>query len=167
MQSLDFLGFGRYSIDESGNIYNNYSGRPVRRSISANQQWKVNLKDNDGVYTSVLVSTLVAETYCIRPNEHCDLPVFKDGDRLNPSADNLMWRNRAFAHDYYKMFTMEPHMLRHDVDGFVCEQDGRVYYTLEDAAYEYGLARWHISQNLNQIIHSCWPTGHTFTYRFK
>lgn len=49
---------------------------------------------------------LVAKTFLRNPNHHLDTPINLDGDRTNCAAENLQWRSRWFAIEFFKQFSM-------------------------------------------------------------
>lgn len=170
MQSLAWMGYPDYYIEPNGAVWHEleYSGgrferRAIRMSRARDGQHKVNLRTVRGSFVTCLVSRLVAECYVEREFPELDTIVYRDGDKMNPHSHNLMWRTRAFAHEYNKIFRTEQWVLDDNVL-LMCEQDGMVFTSYEAACVTYGITRRSI---LRSVIRGepCWPTDKTFVYR--
>jgi hypothetical protein len=149
-QSIAYLGFPAYYVTEEGEVCNDWSGRPVKPSVAIDGQWKVNLKNDNQQFVTVLVARLIAEVYVENPHPRCDTIMFLDGDKSNPRARNLAWRTRPYCNDYYKMFRDS---YRNPISApIVCVEDGLTWFDPKDAAMHYGLTT-------RAILESVWEDG--------
>lgn len=105
------------------------------------------------------VARLVATAFLQKPrNPTFDTPINLDGDRMNNSVENLMWRPRWFAIKYAEQF-------KRNECGFLVPiidvKSGEVYETSWDAATSCGLLDREIKLAvLNNTF--VWPTYQMF-----
>jgi len=83
----------RYMLHEDGTV--TFGNKQVSRYVGKTDPYLVvSLKQENGRHKKFFVHRLVAEHFVKRKEDECRV-VFKDGDKLNPSADNLEWRPRS------------------------------------------------------------------------
>jgi hypothetical protein len=93
------------------------------------------------------LALLVARAFLEPFNEFFDTPINLNGDRLNCSVDNLMWRPRWFARKYNQQFTQKyrSKALRGSVRAI---ETGEVFGSPLEAACRYGLLELDIRHNI-------------------
>lgn len=156
---FDIPAFPPYSVSTYGRVRNDKTDRVLALMVNREGIVHVGLRrDNKQHKRSVTV--LVAKAFVSRPaNEHFDTPINLDGDRTNNHINNLTWRPRWFAVDYFRQFL--PGAPR----GFMCpvedEKTGEQFETSFDAAIKYGLLdREILIATLNRTF--VWPTYQMF-----
>jgi hypothetical protein len=95
--------FPNYSVSSEGVVRNEDTDREM--VVHRNQRGiaYVSLTKNKVQYKRSL-AILVAEAFLSRPSFAFDTPINLNGDRLDCTADNLMWRPRWFATKYFQQF---------------------------------------------------------------
>lgn len=97
-------GFPGYSVNPLGQVRRDRSGRVLRPKVNQYGVPYIGLmRDWDQKQRSLPL--LVANTFLERgPLDAFDTPINLDGNRLNCSVENLMWRPRWFAVLYNQQF---------------------------------------------------------------
>lgn len=150
--------FPDYEIHDTGHVRRLASGRPVAASINQQGNPYVGLSRDKEQHKRSL-ALLVAMTFLDRPpNSRFDTPIHLDGNKMNCSADNLMWRPRHFAIKYHQQF-------RNGKRGFIVPvyevTSGETFPTSWEAAVKYGLIDHDIlTAAINRTV--CFPTGQHF-----
>lgn len=151
----DFPG---YSVSRHGQVRNENTDRVLALTINRNNILTVGLM-KDSKQHKRGVALLVAEAFLSPPqNKAFNTPINLDGDRLNCSADNLLWRPRWFAIEYHRQF-------HNGLRGFtrpVIEINTKEEFpTSWEAATKYGLIdREILLATLNRTY--VWPTYQEF-----
>lgn len=129
--------FPNYVINTNGEIVNmKWGGRPLQHSRNQQGLPKVTLI-RDGRPITRSPARLVAETFIPEDREAFDTPIHLDGDRMNCSTDNLMWRPRWFAIKYHKQFMFD--IFHTDLAHRVDIESGEHYYGLKEVCMKNGL----------------------------
>jgi hypothetical protein len=144
----DFPG---YSVSDEGRVRNDESGRIMAVRVNQNGVAYVGMTRNFVQLTRGL-ALLVAEAF-IPHRAMLDVPINRDGDRLNCRADNLEWRNHWFAMQYFKQVKKidRNHCPVQDLDS------GRLYISPLEAARENGL----LEEQIVRAIHNVERTPYT------
>lgn len=95
--------FPDYSVSDSGSVRNDDADRLMTQQMNQRGIVHVGLTKNKVQHRRAL-SILVADAFLRKPNNNFNTPINLDGDRRNNEADNLLWRPRWFASQYYKQF---------------------------------------------------------------
>lgn len=108
-------GFPSYSVSNLGRVRsdiafrNGNSGRILELSKNTRGIVYVGMMQN-GVQHKRSVALMVAHAFVFTARSHTfTTPINLDGDRENNAADNLMWRPRWFARQYFDQFRGKPH----------------------------------------------------------
>lgn len=95
----DFYG---YSVSSLGNVMNDRTGRLLRLNRNQRGFTTVGLV-RDRIFFTRSVAQLVAKAFVKRPRyPNFDCVIHLDFDRDNNAAENLRWRTRWFAIEYYQ-----------------------------------------------------------------
>lgn len=152
--------FPEYSVSSLGRISNTKRGKIVKQSVTQQGAAKVNFF-KDGVRHTRSVKVLVAHAFVEGRTPTFDTPMHLDGDQLNNSADNLVWRPRWFAWkykrqlehtEYFEAFTDKPIK---DI------KTGLVYSNIVEAAMTNGLLFTEIRRSLLDQT-PVFPSWHIF-----
>lgn len=95
--------FPGYSVSDAGSVRNDETDRLMAKLVNQRGIVNVGLTKNKIQYKRALAN-LVAEAFLIRPSFEFDTPIQLDGNRLNNTASNLLWRPRWFATRYFRQF---------------------------------------------------------------
>lgn len=114
---------GKYTIDSSGNIFNNDLNRYISHYIT-NKGYKAVDLYYGGKRYKYLVHRLVAESFVPNPNNH-PIVLHLDSVRLNCNASNLKWGTYS---ENNKQAVAEGHMK-------VPRPDNRKYYILYNTTF--------------------------------
>lgn len=95
--------FPGYSVSESGQVRNDKTERRIAVCVNGHGIAYVGLSKDGRQYKKSL-SIIVLEAFVPRPSFRFDAPINLNGDRLNNSVDNLMWRPRWFATKFFQQF---------------------------------------------------------------
>lgn len=104
-ESLEEMGFPGYELSSHGYVRNARTGRIL--SMSANQEGIVRvglMKREEGRQATVSVVRLVARMFVPGRSATFDTPIQLNGVRTDLRAENLMWRPRWFAIQYFQQF---------------------------------------------------------------
>jgi len=155
---IEIKEFPGYFVSDQGRVRNNATDRFLAPTIKAEGLPVVGLVRDKTQYKRSL-PLLVAEAFCPRPNEeHFDTPINLDGDRMNNTARNLIWRPLWFARKYVAQFK-EPHLtFNYPIQDLLTRN---TYENSMTAAMTHGLLDEHIviSMTNNTFV---WPTGQIF-----
>lgn len=130
--------FPNYAVSNFGEFVNMRTDRDVRPSMNQMGHSKITLVRDRQQYTRS-VAQLVAQAFVPRDenDDHFDTPIHLDGDLMNCTAENLMWRPRWFAIRYQRQFQYE---------GFHNDQGHRIelisgdhYYSMKEVCTKNGL----------------------------
>lgn len=153
--------FPTYQIDENGRIMNTTNLTFLNTSIVTGNIVRVNLWW-EGRQHSRSLAKLVAEHFVYGKNDVFNTPIHLDGDKLNCSAPNLMWRPRWFAWHYTHQFeTLEHPSSKHAFGPVVRDEDGVFYETIYDAAVACGLLFEDIYKSV-KLGTGVFPHGYSF-----
>lgn len=125
--------------------------------------WRSNIQFNR------MTSRLVAEAFVPRPDygffkATFDTPINLDGDRMNNSASNLMWRPRWFAIKYHRQFSQKWNQGSHILD----VSTDQIYNNVLEVAMSFGLLAVEVFvEACNHGVYGpgdrgVWPTGQHF-----
>lgn len=102
---------------------------------------------------------LVARVFIPQDLEAFDTPIHLDGDKMNCSVDNLMWRPRWFSFKFHAQFRMYPEGL---INAPVRQlNDGKVFRDSREVASLYGLLEVDIFLSIQNRTY-VWPTYQQF-----
>jgi hypothetical protein len=128
--------FPNYSVSSNGLVRNDETGRLMVRHLNQRGIPNVGLTRTKMQYRRS-VSVLVATAFITTARSLAfDTPINRDGDRLNCQVNNLAWRPRWYATEYFQQFpTVGP-----GVNKAIEEMKTReVFKTSWDAALNFGL----------------------------
>jgi len=152
------VGFSNYEIHDSGAVRRIDWQRPVKPTLNQQGNPMVGLSRDLKQHKRSL-ALLVAMTFLDRPpNSRFDTPIHLDGNKMNCSADNLMWRPRWFAIKYHQQFW-------NGKRGFIVPvyevNSGETFPNSWEAALKYGLIDAEIlSAAMNRTV--VFPSGMHF-----
>lgn len=151
-------GFPGYSVDSLGQVRRDSSGRVLRPKINQYGVPYVGLmKDWEQKQRSLAL--LVAKAFIPRALEAFDTPINLDGDRLNCSVENLMWRPRWFAIQYNRQFRERyEHPIERPIRD---EKDEEVLPGSLAVAIRYGLLERDVVLSILNRTYA-WPTYQVF-----
>jgi hypothetical protein len=132
----EILEFPNYSVSNTGLVRNEETGREMVRHV--NQRGIENVSFNRrGRQYKRSVTVLVANAF-IRAARSLsfDTPINLDGDRLNNCADNLLWRPRWHATEYFQQFREPRLSIEHEIQEY---KTGEVFKSSWEAALRFGL----------------------------
>ena len=95
--------FPLYEVSNLGRFVNRDSDMIVQTSLTLQGDQKIGLYIGDVQHTR-MVKRLVAETFVQGRTHIFDTPLLRDGNRMNCSAANLLWRPRWFTVQYSRQF---------------------------------------------------------------
>lgn len=131
------LEFPNYSVSDIGHVLNDETDKEM--VLHRNQRGIVNVSLSRGCKQyKRSVTVLVAKAFVKTARSLTfDTPINLDGDRSNNRAENLVWRPRWHAVEYYRQFEQPTKMsIRHWVEEV---KTGEVYESSWDAAIRNGL----------------------------
>lgn len=151
-------GFPGYSVSDRGEVRRDAFNRVLHPRVNQYgvpyvglmREWRQCIRS---------LPRLVATTYLPETNEIFDTPINLDGDRMNCSVDNLMWRPRAYAVKYVNQFE--------DPYEYPINEPVRAIETGEEfpnslaAACRYGLLEREVVLSIVNRT-PAWPTYQTF-----
>lgn len=157
--------FPGYFVNTRGHVLND---KEVVLTISPNQRGIATVGLMlDGVQYRRSVAVLVATAFVDCPYEFLDkdpTPIHLDGNRLNCSAGNLMWRSLAVAMAYHKDISQG--ISNEWTDPILLVETEEVFTTPRDAAMTYGIPEMDIYRSIARIRNQerTRPYGFTFTW---
>jgi hypothetical protein len=161
MHWVPIEGFPKYSVNKLGQIRKeDPNGRLLSYRINETGTVYVGLMRDKQYVRSV--ARIVAQTFLSKPEmETFDTPIHLDGDRLNCSAHNLMWRPRWFAIKYHQQFRD-----RHGRLWKAPIRESNTHKGFRDpleAAVRYGLLEADIRRSVIERV-PVWPTFQYFEF---
>lgn len=151
----DFPG---YSVSNTGLVRNDRKDKIM--TLSATQRGIVYVSLNRrGDHFKRSVSVLVAEAFVTTAKKlSFDTPINLDGDRENNCADNLMWRPRWYAIDYFRQFRDRIDGINSPVQEF---KSGDIFKNSWQAALCFGLLEREIVRSIVYLTYAL-PTYQRF-----
>ena len=150
--------FQGYSVSTLGRIRSDKSGRIL--ALSQNQYGVVQVGlVRDGVQHHRSVPLLVARAFVPNKYEAYDTPINLDGNRLNNSVENLVWRPRAFAIRYNQQFKYP--YLHHIWNPIQDLKTGVISENSIECAKQYGLLESDLVMSILNRTY-VWPTYQIF-----
>jgi hypothetical protein len=149
--------FPNYSVSTAGIVRNEDTGYTMAMLRNQNGIVHVGLTKGKKQYKRS-VPLLVAEAFLVPPRHSTfDTPINLDGDRMNNSVENLLWRPRWFATRYFRQFNEPPKPKLAVVE----LNTGTEFQDTWDAAILYGLVDDDI-RVATQTGLEIWPTYQRF-----
>jgi hypothetical protein len=144
----EILEFPGYSVSNTGLVRNEDFGKDheIRMMTQhVNQRGIANVSFNRrGRQYKRSVAVLVAKAFITTARSLAfDTPINLDGDRLNNCVDNLAWRPRWHATEYFQQFRQPRQSIEHDVQEYKTEE---VFESSWEAALRFGLLDFDIVQ---------------------
>jgi NUMOD4 motif len=130
------LQFPGYSVSSTGRVQNEKTGRILKKHVNQHGIVNVSLHRRGDEFrrsVSVLVATAFVRT---ARSKTFDTPINLDGNRLNNRADNLLWRPRWYAREYFGQFNCELNGIEQPVQE---HKTGEVFKCSWEAAVTFGL----------------------------
>jgi len=132
----EILEFPGYSVSSTGRVQNERTGRIIERHVNQRGIVNVSLWRNNQ-QTRRSVSVLVATAFIRTARSRTfDTPINLDGDRLNNRVENLLWRPRWYAREYFSQFLSRPRGIDNPVMELKTEE---IFKSSWEAALAYGL----------------------------
>lgn len=88
--NLTRLGYSNYEITENGEIYSLKTFKYLIGNLSFDGYYRVLMKRDDGIFTTMLISRLVAKMFIPNPENKPEVDHI-DGDKSNNTIYNLRW----------------------------------------------------------------------------
>lgn len=158
--ALDSLGFPGYELSNDGLVRNARTERILK--MSANQEGIIRvgmMKRDRGIQVTASVLRLVATMFVPGRSATFQTPIQLNGDRTDLTAENVMWRPRWFAIQYFQQFrdSDEPQYNSKIYDVETSEQ----YENSREAAKKNGLLEEAITKS---VVNGspCFPTWQIF-----
>lgn len=159
-ESVPILGFPKYEITNMGRVINVHTKRVMKLSPTSEGILTVGLMYGDRQYRRS-VKVLVAKAFVDGETEVFNTPIQLDGDRENLRADNIVWRPRPFAWEYYHQFENPPVWF---FSGPILDTVNNIEYkNMMEAAIMNGILCKHIRRSLLNDMR-VFPTGQQFVY---
>lgn len=159
--------FPLYEVSNFGRVANKNTDVIIQPSTTMQGGVKVGLYLDKKQYTRSL-KVLVAEAFVDRPHEMFDTPMLLDGNQLNCSADNIVWRPRWFAWNYRRQFVYIPEIY---TIGPVVELDEEgIILTAYTDVVEVGVLNGLLFTDVWRVIHTrqpIFPTRQFFAFANK
>lgn len=158
MEWVPVRGFPGYSVSDRGRVRRDANGRILHIKINQYGVPYVGLM-REWEQKQRSLARLVASAFLPRSLEAFDTPINLDGDRVNCSVENLMWRPRWFAVQYNRQFR-EPYESPieapiRDVNG------GKAHSGSLEVAMRYGLLERDVVLSIFNMTY-VWPTYQVF-----
>lgn len=151
--------FPKYEIGSDGSVKTIKTGRLLHASLTQSGHAKVNLVKNGETYTRN-VNHLVAKAFVTDPPRPDFISVIHlDGNKLNCSATNLLWRPRYFAIKYHLQF--DTPNFKTSAIPIVDIRTGEKYESIQHAVTKHGLLFTDILIAVHHITY-VWPTYQEF-----
>lgn len=142
---LPIQEFPDYLISNEGRVKQAEKGNLLTISVNQFGIAHVGLTKN-GVQCRRGLAHLVAKTFLRNPNHHIDTPINLNGDRLDCRAENLAWRSRWFAIEFFKQLNMyKAPVVEERVRSITT---GEEFDNSREAALHYGLIEWQIFDSI-------------------
>lgn len=153
--------FPGYSVSTLGNVFNDEEDRPIAISVNQFGIPHVGLTKNGIQYRRGLAH-LVAKTFIRNPNERFDTPINLNGDRTDCRVENLAWRSRWFAIEFFRQMTKNMGAL---IDEALIDNEGNTYVDTRHAATTLGVLETDVIKSLEEG-HPVAPHYVRFMYRY-
>lgn len=154
----NIASFPGYSVSTEGGVRNDDTGRNLKLLVNQRGIVYVGLTSRRVQYQRA-VSMLVAEAFLPQPR-HASFgsPINLDGNRHNNMADNLLWRPRWFARQYFHQFQTSPLGFHHPIEEIDTREEFKSSW---EAATKYGLLDLDIKLTTLAGL-PVWPTNQSF-----
>ncbi len=152
--------FPDYSVSTLGNVMNDETEKLMAITINQFGIPHVGLTKNGIQYRRGLAH-LVAKTFIRNPNHRFDTPINLNGDRTDCRVENLAWRSRWFAIEFFRQ--MRNNMSLYDGD--IADNDGNIYKGTRHAAEVLGVLESDVFKSLEEGYPVA-PAFVTFAYRY-
>lgn len=150
--------FPKYSVNALGQVMHVRTERLVRPQVNQSGLAYVSLVRETSQQFKRSLALLVASEFILPPGVNYDTPINKDGDRLNCSVSNLVWRPRWFAQQFHRQFWHRTHPIVEPIRDL---DAGRIFRDGIDACSTHGLLEKDI--HLSIMNHTvAWPLMHRF-----
>lgn len=137
--------FPDYSVSTLGNVVNEEAGHPITISVNQFGIPHVGLTKNGIQYRRGLAH-LVAKTFIRNPNERFDTPINLNGDRMDCRVENLAWRSRWFAIEFFRQMSKNMQL----IDEHIVDSEGRHYTGSRHAAEYLGVLESDVVKSLEE-----------------
>lgn len=97
-------GFPKYCVNALGQVRHIRTERIVTPQLTKQGVAYVSLVRETSHQYKRSLALLVARAFIPQPSVQFDTPITLNGDRLDCSVENLMWRPRWFALQYHRQF---------------------------------------------------------------
>lgn len=151
--------FPGYSVSDQGRVRNDDTQRIMALVTNRGGVLMVGLF-RAGVQYKRAVGKLVADRFLPHNTlETFDTPTHLNGDRLDCSVKNLVWRPRWYANKYHQQFETyrQPYVSVKIVD----EATGYIYENSWEAAIANGLREYEVAKSAIELT-TAWPTYQNF-----
>lgn len=138
--------FPGYSVSTLGNVFNDEDEHPITVSVNQFGIPHVGLTKDGRQYRRGLAH-LVAKTFIRNPNERFDTPINLNGNRMDCRVDNLAWRSRWFAIEFFRQMNKNMGAL---IDDHLVDSEGRHYEDSRNAAMYLGVLETDIIRSLDE-----------------
>lgn len=160
--NLGDLGFTEYSVSDLGRVKRDATERIVKATSNTTGYLQVGLYCK-GVRKKIGLNRLVAHAFLLDPVEdHFNVLLHKDGNRINCSAANLIWRPRWFAIKYHQQFEGRDEYQPVDIVREV--NSGRMYASVKDVVVEHGLLYIDLLNSMTAGTSPMFADGRVFKY---
>jgi hypothetical protein len=151
MEWIPIEGFPGYSVNRDGQVRNDDSGRLMASNVNQYGVVYVGLSRNS-IQSQRSVARLVARTFLPRHPGRMDTPINLNGDRHDNRVENLAWRPRWYAVEYFRQFRER---YKNPIDMPIIDRDtGEKYRDSRDCALANGLLE-------KDVVMSILNRGHT------
>ena len=144
---MRILGFDKYTIDKSGNIFSLYKNEYLIPAKNNCGYLFIGLKDNTGKRKYKYIHRLLAEHYIPNPNNFTQVNHI-DGNKLNNNLDNLEWctpsQNLKHA---VNLGLIKSGLGNYNHTKVKCNVTGKIL-SVKEAANEYGCTHQYMSKML-------------------
>lgn len=125
-----------YEVSDRGRVANVRTKRILKLSRNSEGIATVGLMVR-GKHTTRSVALLVSQAFIPKNDATFNSPINLDGNRMNCSANNLMWRPRWFAVRYHQQFLTDEFYERRAI--IEIEQTGEMFVGWAEPSMTYGL----------------------------
>lgn len=151
--------FPDYLVSDRGLICNERTGRILVPKVNQGGVIHVGLV-KDGVQRNRSIAKLVAEAFIPNENPRFNTPMHLDGNQEHNFVENLVWRPRPFAIQYYRQFE-NPLKIRINMPIEVI-QTGERFDNSWAPAVKYGLLERSIVMSILNDSTPVFPTSQIF-----
>lgn len=143
----DIPGYeGLYAAEEDGRIYSYYKNDYLNPKAPTRSGYYLVKLTKDGISTSRYIHQLVMKTFNPSTNPSLEINHI-DFNKANNAVSNLEWvtHRENLQHSARQMAAIK----RGNDDVIECVEDGRIWYTLQEAADELGVNKRTVWGHLN------------------